>query len=1218
MRYPLLVLCSWLYISLLHAQGTSNCTLRASFVSATPITCPGQSLSTVIVSATGARGPVRFLADGVAPGRTSGIFNNFFDQGNHFVIVRDSLGCADTVTFTVTVTSSALTVRTDKTDALCNGDNTGSATAFASGGMGNYNIVWQDCSGGPLLRGASISGLFAGCYRVTVTDDNRCSVTDTVRINEPPPFRVTFITDSVQCFGNQNGKASITVMGGQEPYNVLWSSGEIGLTATRLRAGRSPVTIGDSRNCVSTILVDVGGPPAYVIDSISNKGITCATKVDGRATVNVRGGNSGYTYSWSNQATTRTINNLNLGTFSVTVTDRKGCTLTGQTDIRTQRGKDIIFQRRNERCPGECNGELTALVSGGIKPYKYFWQEPRLSRRTTFVDSLCPGFYQLIVEDSIGCRDTSRRVEILKADSIKILFNITPPRCSGDRNGQVEARVAGGFRPFQYRWSNGQTTQTAINVGCGTFTVTVRDAEGCTKVDSVKITCPPPLRIERTISRNTNCVGNATGQITVRASGGQAPLSYRWSDPTNQIDSTAVNLPTGRYTVTVRDANGCTLTAIDSIRNPVQLRLQVFPQNVICNGENSGGVKTMVGGGNTPYTYLWNNQTTRPNLDSVPVGNYAVTVTDANGCTANAFGIQIGQPANKVQISLASEVKPCVGESNGTIRVGGSGSNGGPFRYRWSTSSTNNSITGLEAGAYTVTVADNRGCTATLTTNLASLDSVLLNVITEQPGCNGGSNGRAVVNSIRGGAGQGNSTNYTFKWSVPNSLDSVFINGLRGGRPYTVTATDSQGCKGVFTFFLGQPPPVSVEAMVKDVTCFGGSNGEIEIKGISVHPIVAYQWSNGATRTPITDLRSGIYDATVTDDKGCTGTKSIEVKQPPAIITTYDVKSLICNNDSNGIIRATVAGGTPGYRFLWSTGSTRLRLDSLKAGFYRLTITDRNNCVRVDTVPVRQPNAMQLMPTIIQPTCNGFADGQLKLSINNGKPPFQYSIMQNPYSPSPNFVGLKAGPYFLKVKDSDNCLALDTINITQPPPVSVDLGPDLTVSLGDPVTLTATPQNTTGLINYTWRSAIIDTIKCISPTDCESVLLNPKQTNTYIVSLIDAKGCRTQSDIRIILEKSRGLFVPTAFTPNADSNNDRLWVHGRTKQIREIQLFRVYDRWGELVYEDRNFKANDTSRGWDGRWRNQDCQSGVYVWYAEVEYVDGYQEAHKGQVTLLR
>jgi len=332
----------------------------------------------------------------------------------------------------------------------------------------------------------------------------------------------------------------------------------------------------------------------------------------------------------------------------------------------------------------------------------------------------------------------------------------------------------------------------------------------------------------------------------------------------------------------------------------------------------------------------------------------------------------------------------------------------------------------------------------------------------------------------------------------------------------------------------------------------------------------------------------------------------------------FALTPLVCSNDSNAVIVANVQGGVPVYNYQWNTGSTAPQLTGLGFGNYLLLIRDSNGCTLTDSVQVLLPDSLAVEIQNTDPQCFGGANGRVRLVVSGGASPYRYSLDGGAFGGSSTFIGLQAGAYTLQVRDGHGCITSLATSLSNPLPVSVMLGADTTIVLGQSVTLAPEVNNTVGLTNTAWHSALLENLSCVDSPACTEILVQPFFTNTYFITVKDANGCMGQASQQVIVEKPRGVYVPTGFTPNSDGENDLLVVHGKSRQVQNVRLFRVYDRWGELVYEDHNFNVNTDGRGWDGQWRGKDCAPGVYIWYLEAEYPDGYEEALKGEVTLIR
>jgi len=1194
------------------------CTLTGSIASLTPAPCAGASTGSAVINASNSNGPVDFFANGTGTAFPNGDLLNMFTAGDHFVVLRDAAGCRDTVDFNITE-PAPIVLTPSQSNVLCNGGSSGSAFVAATGGTGTVSFVWQLCGGGTPMPGASINNLFAGCYAVLATDGNACTATASVDVAEPDAYQFQLSQDSVSCNGLSDGAADIVVTGGTAPYQYAWDNGDNTPVASGFDAGLHFVTVTDAANCISTTFITILEPATLAIDSTAARSVSCFGGDNGTAAVFPIGGTGPYTYLWEDNQDTPKAVNLSANNYAVTVSDVKGCSTATTVTVETPDALQITFSGvSGEKCANDCQGTATVQVIGGTAPYDFQWLDPNLPDGSPLVDNLCPGAYTLTVEDDRGCTQTGS-VAITAAVPIEVNFDLLDPSCSGLQDGAIDATISGGSQPYQYAWNTGNaTTPDLQNLGCGQYVLTLTDALGCIRLDTTALACPPAIELLSIDAQEVNCFGGSDGTITVQAQGGSGALHYQWNDPNGQTNAMATNLPLGAYTVTITDDNGCNITATASVVQPSILLASATKTDVTCFDGADGSAMANPVGGVGPYTFEWSVPQTEQIAVDLPAGTYTVTVTDDRGCTVTT-GATLQQPASAVQVNAVQTKTACYNQSNGIALATATGGNGAPFTFNWSNNQQSATANNLPIGNYTVTASDSKGCTALQTINIQQFDSIAINVAFVVPTCNGYTDGRAAVNLVSGGSGGNNLANYIYQWSKPNAPNSVSVDGLQGDKSYTLTVTDQQGCSGVFGFFVGQPPAIVVQLAQENVSCFGFSDGSARILNVQgVNPISNYNWSNNINSTQINDLAIGTYTVTVQDNLGCTGTRSVQITQPEPLRLDFVTKPLLCSGDSDAAITASVFGGTPEYSLQWSNGNALTGISNLGPGVYSLQITDKNGCILTDSAVIIRPDDLVIDFSSANPRCFGDKNGHIDLSVTGGKLPYQYNIDGGAFNGSPNFIGLEAGVYTMQVKDANNCITTVTDSLFEPLPVGVSLGMDSTLVLGDSLLLTPDISNAIGLLQYKWQSALQDTWVCADTIDCEEIWVKPARTNTYFLQITDANGCTGESRVKISVEKPRGVYVPTAFSPNNDNSNDLLLVHGKSNQVRNILIFRIFDRWGELVYQDQNFSVNDPTRGWDGSFRGAPCDPGVFVWQLEAEYIDGFKEVLSGSVTLLK
>lgn len=1199
-------------------EAFGQCKLTAILNSVLPVRCAGTATGSAFVSVSSATPPVQFFADGMGPAFPNGDLMEVFFKGNHSIVVVDAAGCRDTVFFTVSEPDSLKWTVTSK-NVRCNGGNNGFAKAVATGGIAPISFMWKTCAGATLSNADSLTSLFKGCYAVTATDANGCTLSDSVQITEPAKYVFTSVQDSVNCFGGADGTATVFPSGNTPPYTYSWDNGQMTQTATGLNAGFHTVIVLDSLLCQAGTLVQVLQAPKLQIDSIKAEHVQCFGQINGTAEVVVKNksGTPSYSYKWENGQTAAKAEMLAMGVYMVTVTDWHQCTATATVAItEPPLLSATALNVKSEQCAGDCKGEAIIQATGGVGSYDYLWNTPSIPDGTAAPKNLCPGAYLVTVKDAQGCTAT-QQVTIQAATPLVFNFDKTPPTCAGFSNGSIQTTVSGGSQPYQYAWSNGSVLPDLPNIPCGKQVLTLTDSIGCVQVRTVEVPCPSPLQIQSVVAKAVRCFGIPDGNIVVTTQGGMRPYTYLWNDPQAQKDSIAIGLPTGTYTVTVTDNKGCTATATAFVSQPPQLVVATTTTPVTCFGGGNGSATATATGGTLGHTFLWEGGTSGPQISSLTAGVYTLTATDQAGCSTTATAT-VSQPTDSILLKIKQLRPACYGQKNGSVQAIAAGGNGMPFSYAWSTGQSTPVLTSLNKIALSLTVTDSKGCTQIQSDTSKELDTIIINFSGIKPSCYGASDGRAVVNDVYGGAGMKDTTKFSYQWNLPNATSRYLLNIPAG--VYRVIATDSLGCQGSYTQEIEQPKEIKITSEKTDITCFGLTNGLARvISAVGEHPITSYQWSNNGVAGPQNPgLGVGTYIVTVTDTKGCTNSDTIKISEPPPLQVSFSVQPLVCSADMNAVVASSVSGGTPDYTLAWNTGDSTPTLSKLGPGMYILTVTDQNGCVLTDSIPVASPDEIRITTQVTDPVCFGGQTGRIRLLVEGGQQPYRYALSGGGFTGSSVFIGLQAGMYSLQVRDVRGCISQVNATVSQPLPVLVSLGLDTSILLHDSLLLLAEVSNAVGTTTYTWSSQLDDLITCVDTLECDAVLVKPLFSNTYRVAVTDANGCRGEDAIQVSVKKSRDVFVPTGFSPNNDGNNDRLLVHGKGRQIRRVVSFQVFDRWGELLYQAADFQVNDAAQGWDGQFRGQPCAAGTYVWQLEVEYVDGFRDALSGGTVLTR
>jgi gliding motility-associated-like protein len=637
------------------------------------------------------------------------------------------------------------------------------------------------------------------------------------------------------------------------------------------------------------------------------------------------------------------------------------------------------------------------------------------------------------------------------------------------------------------------------------------------------------------------------------------------------------------------------------------------PRPLSCHGALDGAVSIRAEGGDPPYLFALDGGAPQDSglFSGLSGGPHFVVVSDTGYCLDTVF-FNIPEPAPLLVVPLQLE-QSCPGAKRNQAQANISGGTP-PYRSTWSDGQTTNTAVGLDSLLYRVSVIDANGCAADGEIKLQDLPEFDPNVIQSTPACFGFADGKMGINFIEFGP-SADPADYTYRWSTGETTPT--IENLLGGREYTVTVTSFQGCEVVVTRTLRQPSEITFELAVEDILCHGQSQGAAavrDIRGDRAEFFIAWDARAGGQSSPrVEGLAPGFYSVTVSDRGGCSSTKSFQITETPPIIVEVTTRNNPCFGDQKGGANADIRGGKPPYSLAWSNGAITSQVTGLAADNYQLTVSDANECRQVVEVVVGQPSLLSGAAEVKNPTCHGYRDGALTIAMQGGTPPYLFSLDNEAFSGANMLVGLKEGVYNIYVKDANGCLFLDRATLTAPPPFEVSAGSDVNIILGDTLLLRASARNAQGEVEFVWTAPYDGTLSC---TECAQTMVRTINTITYELYGIDERGCEAKDFITVHVDKPRAVSVPTGFTPNGDGRNDRLLVHGR--HGTRVLLFQIYNRWGELVYSARDFPVNDEEAGWDGDFLGQQASSDVYVWYLEVEYIDGARDTFRGHTTLIR
>lgn len=525
-------------------------------------------------------------------------------------------------------------------------------------------------------------------------------------------------------------------------------------------------------------------------------------------------------------------------------------------------------------CNGAANGTANLTVTGNSNPFTILWSNGQTTANLT---GLTGGTYTVTVTEQGGCAAVTS-VTIHQPPAIVLQTQSTNPLCNGQATGTASVNASGGAGGFSYLWSNGSTSSSLSGLVAGNYAVTVTDANACTATAAIAITQPQPLVLNLS-STDVVCFGNGNGTATAAVNGGTAPYQYAWN--TGATSSNLTNLGPGNYSVTVTDANGCSASGSTTVIEPAAVTLQVTSTNVSCNGVPNGTATATASGGTGGLSYLWSNGQTQPSLSGLAAGNYSVTVTDANGCSATGSVVLTQPPLLMIQLQQANV--PCNGQNTGVASVTASGGSPG-YTYLWSNGETQNIINGVAAGAYSVTVTDANGCQAIGNITITEPSPLVVAVSATPVTCFAGSDGTASA-TVSGGVSP-----YQYQWS--NGAQVAHLAGLTTGT-YAVTVIDANGCTSAASATVDEPTQILMEIMGDAAICEYDS---VRLSAVITGGVPAYDYQWWSVPTAVNDTDATLvydghddrtYHLRIVDQNGCEATASYYVESHPAPVAGF-------------------------------------------------------------------------------------------------------------------------------------------------------------------------------------------------------------------------------------------------------------------------------------------------------------------------------------------
>jgi gliding motility-associated-like protein len=1001
--------------------------------------------------------------------------------GEYTVTVTGANGCTSFYSAEVPAQDLPITVIEDfeLPNTTCNGANGSIGISLSPSGL------WQSSATYLWSNGATtqdLTNLPTGSYTVTVTRAGTCTDLQVFFIDDEPVIPdLSFIQTNATC-GLSNGAINLTPLpGGVPPYTYLWSNNATTEDLQNIPPGNYTVTLTSANGCTvlgNVLLDDI--PAIYSYNALVQDNTSCDT-INGRISLSLFPANLAYT--WSNGATTTNLSPLAPGEYTVTISAGGTCTSVETLTVADQASYPSIPAKVDTATCGLNNGGIDMTINGGLSPFAIMWSTGDTSQDLT---SIAADTFFVTVTSAVGCSATNTVIVPNVNQTIGINELVADNISCALPTGSIDLNISPADTNYVYTWSSGQSTDSLTNLTGGTYLVTVTLGVSCIVLDTFSIidqALPPGLASSS--SAATCGFNNGSADLIVNV--GAPPYTYLWSNASTDEDLT--NMPPGTYTVTVTGANQCTaISSVNILNNDLPLGVSGLPLgNSSCAAPN-GSLDVSVSPAGT-YNYAWSNASTTEDLNGLGAGTYTVTVTFGTCSGSNSFSIADNAVPPSLAVSgNASNCGLADGAADLNVNAGV-----GPFTYAWSNAGTDEDLTGLTPGTYTVTVTGSNACTEVASAVVVN-NNIILNLSTNATANNSCTAFNGAIDLSVSPAGV-----YTYQWS--NAANTEDLNGLDAGS-YTVTVTLGT-CQSTGTFVVTDNTQTPVLTPNITASICSVNNGAIDLSVSGPAGPFTYLWSNAATDEDLTALLPGTFTVTVTAPNGCTEVAAINV---PNNSNTFSVAGAAapltdCAVNNGAVnLNITPAGN---YTYLWSNAATDEDLNGLAPGTYTVSVTESGSCTATASFFVLDQRTNPATTQALTPEFCNLADGAINLTVSGGATPYGFSWSNA--GVSEDLSNLSAGTYTVTVTDANNCTVTSSATI-----------PGNTISFGLSGNATANSSciqnngsvdlnvNPSGTYSYSWSNAAI------------TEDLNNVAAGTYTVTVSAGGSCTNTAEFNIL------------------------------------------------------------------------------------------------------
>lgn len=1161
-----------------------------------PPSCNSMNDGSIEISVVGGTPPFRFFW---LHGDTSARINGL-RAGVYPIVILDAHQCTQSVSVELDEPDE-LVMQQNVIPVSCFGFHDGSIDVAVSGGSPPYRYQWSDGD-----TSAFRYSLAEGRYALTIADNHGCEVSADFQISQPDSLVITATVGDVSCFNSHDGFIFLQVEGGMAPYHFIWSDSIIAKDRDNLTAGTYWLTLTDRNGCGGQAAFHIGQPEKLIAD-IEIRPITCFGYHDGSLIAHVSGGTVPYSFHWSNGSQAEALTHVAAGFYALTITDGQGCVIDTVAEI-TQ--PDSLYQLavvRHVSCYQGNDGAISVRAMGGVSPYHYQWSDGSTQPERT---DLPAGVYTLTIVDDRHCQ-LSAQFSIEQNPPIEVELTGTPLICKNSSQGNITAQVRGGNPPYILSWSHAtHAVATLYGLSAGVYTLSVIDRAQCSSEASFVIE-EYDNAAEMLLNKDEMCQNEQLiAEIRPLSVYAISDILWDFGDGQKSAENPIIHqyVEAGIYTITAYLSwnNGC----VDTIRSPVLVRplpvADAGPDVATCPGQ----AVILRGSGGIDYEWIPRGDTTvlSPRVNIVmPTDTtyYVLRVVDFYGCSDyDTVWVHVYQTG---MMQAVSDTLICPGGYAPLSARGG-------ISYLWmpadGLSCTNCDApiaSPLFSQSYVVIARDQNGC--------MMKDTVHVYVAPRPRGIISRPDTVCANTPVSLLAEEF----HRYEWAPAAYLSSTDIHNPVAipvhPTTFRVTVTNVFGCSiedSVMVHVFPSPTPIVPDTVV---LCAG------DTAWLEVEDDYSYQWHpidglscNDCSHPAVFPLHSIWYRVTITSADGCVRSDSVYVRVKPLPQVTVRADLTICRRDSVEL-RAAVIGDDvqvawyPDMWLLHPNQSATLAWPPMTTRYF-VRVTDAFGCSSSDslTVQVIEEVSVEWKDTIR--VCRGQS---VTLRPDTLIAPDGAVVYR--WLPSSRFPDNRASEQTIIPRQDETVVLIVESGACKPDTqrVFIDVMPVPSVSVRAPEYVITGQSFLLGAAafraeTYQWQPDSL--VGCAYCAETHAAVSYP---TLFRVVVTASNGCIAEDSalIRTVPDCASAVFLPNSFTPNGDEINDRFCI--RSSEVYGIRIFRIFNRWGQLVFETDNiFEC------WDGNFKGKPVNPDVYVYYVEGLCANGLTKMIKGNVTVIR